>query len=513
MECLEKCPDNTIHFANSYICSDILQCSFKTIKYSNRECVEHCPKNNTFFKNEDITYCLNNCEEILNLITISNDIFVTYEQECIFDCQTVNARGINGKCECLDLFYYDKVTGYKKCISSTISSCEDYADYPISNWNTKECLYYCSEKLSSNGTICYPNNISCDENEILSTNPNGINYCDCLYNYYYYSNNIGTTIKKCLKKDENCPLSYNYLIKDTREYVSSCPDEIYNIIYGNTCLKNCPTLTVYDESTKTCICNTKYYTDKNNILVCLKKDCPYEYPLMLDDGSKECLSKCPDTKYLDYPNKKCIDNCESLTNKIASISEGDNIAMKYSKNKCRCINNWYYDDVTEEEICSDNSLECKELTNNRFNYIIGSTKQCVLECPENSFIFGNICFKSCNEASEITNKNLIEEENKCICSDYSNFEDITQCLTLEQCQDEEYSIINGKRQCYKKNENKCPNEYPVYFNGYCYKEDQSPTTLYMIQLVDNLFVNINGLMIHLNLKLFVIHRMKIVIII
>ena len=201
------------------------------------------------------------------------------------------------------------------------------------------------------------------------------------------------------------------------------------------------------------IVNGKTYIDKDGLLVCLEKDCPKEYPLIVDDGSKECLSKCPDNKYLDYPNKKCINNCEILPNKTASLSEGDNIAIKYSKNKCRCINIWYYDEVTGEEHCSDNNLDCQELTNNKFNYIIGSTTQCVSTCPNNSFTFGNKCFKSCYEASQITNKNLIDEENKCICSDYSNYEDITQCLTLEQCQNGDYSIINnGKKQCYKKKE-------------------------------------------------------------
>ena len=486
IECYEKCPDNLIHLPDSYLCQEISVCTSKTIRYKDKECVNACSKTEKSFTDDNsITYCVDNCTQTSLPESITgedNDLFLTEDNKCVKTCPD-GSSSINNKCECNNLYYIDKSTLNKYCL--TVDQCENAQNYQIIIFGTKECTDYCDGILSSSGKECHPNNYTCNENkEIITSLPNGKKKCDCAYKYYYEDNE--NKVKKCLSKNENCPSStHKYFIPDTKECVPECPTEEYNIKFGDTCLSKCPPLTQKNEETQECECVDKYYIDKDNIKVCLEKDndCPEDYPLTEGDNSKLCIDKCSDGKNLDYNKKQCVDNDQCDTKTESKSTEGDSIAEKYAALKCSCKKNWYYDPITLEEICDDGEKDCSTLTNSIYNYIIFATNQCVKSCSGvYKFIFGKQCFKSCIEASTLTNKDLRQDgNNKCKCNEFSNYDDLTECFSLEQCiNNNDYSVIddttNNIKQCYKKNgDKKCPKEYPVFFNGYCYKENQCPT--------------------------------------
>ena len=486
VECYDKCPDNLIHLADSPLCQDISKCTSKIIRYKDKECIIACSKNEKAFTTDDgITYCVDNCTQsaLPNSITnFDSDLFLTYENKCVKNCPDGSTNNNNNECICNNLYYIDKATLFKHCL--TDNKCT--TNYPINVVGTKECTDYCDGILSTSEIDCYPNNYTCDLNtEQKIQLINGKYKCDCIDKYYYELNEYEIKYKKCLPKNENCPSTHSYLIIDTKECVENCPEETYNIKFGETCISKCPPLTEKNEETSTCECKYKYYIGEDNIKVCLEenKNCPEGYPLMTDDDPKRCIKRCPNTKTLDYNNKKCIDSssCDSSTE--SKSTEGDAIAEQYAESKCRCKNKWYYDPATLEEICdSEGAKDCSTLTNSKYNYFIGATNQCVKSCSgDYKFIFGNQCFKDCEEASSITNKNLVNDgENKCKCSAFSKYDDLTQCFeTEDDCITEGYSVIkdetNNVRQCYEKNGGKnCPKEYPVYLNLYCYKDDNCP---------------------------------------
>lgn len=472
IECFEICPNDTFHYSGSNICYNISKCESKKLRYNNRECVEQCSRNEKIFQKEEFFYCIDNCTALPSFITNVQELYLTDDNYCVNPCPDGSTNNDDGKCECINLFYIDLSTLNKKCLNDSYRICKDFAQYPISVINSKECVSYCDGVLSISGYECYPDNYTCNENnETLDTLYNGKHVCICADKYYNSSNEI-----ICLNKEDNCPTGFSYLIKETRECVNSCPDEIYNITIEKTCVSSCPPLTEYNADDKKCECSGKYYLDNDNMPVCLKTNCPWDYPLIIEDvNSKQCFSKCPDEKYLLYSEKKCVADC-STYNKINSNSEGAEYAKKYGQKKCVCNSVWYYDETIDEEICSENSIDCSSLTNSKYKLMIHSTKQCVDFCP--NVQFGNQCFESCKEASNSTNQGPLEldKNNKtCKCQDYYKYNEETICLTLDECKNGTYSIINSTKQCFEnKGNKKCPNDYPVYFNGYCYKENECP---------------------------------------
>ena len=49
---------------------------------------------------------------------------------------------------------------------------------------------------------------------------------------------------------------------------------------------------------------------------------------------------------------------------------------------CRCKNLWYFDETKQKNICpTDIKTSCKDFSEYNFNYIVKSTRQCVVSCP------------------------------------------------------------------------------------------------------------------------------------
>ena len=480
VKCLKECEGTDVHYPKTDKCIAPSACDTKYIKIKNKECVEQCSKTDKIFIGE-ISYCADNCTRsaLPTAITnINNDLYLTTDDRCVEECDEDKEKKNEGegKCECKLLFYFDSKTQIKTCLSyNNYKKCEQFEEYPINIDGENECVKYCDGTLSSNGLVCYRTEHDCDENkEKLTILTNGDKKCDCI-DKYYYSYERGIKEKICLSKNENCPELMSLVIKETKECVSTCTGD-YSIQFEKTCVSSCPSLTELRENQ--CKCIGKYYIGKDNSPVCLENNCPQEYPLIIR-GKNQCTSKCPDDTYLLYSTKECIsqDECTSITNREAVSSEGDPLAQQYASKKCKCTKNWYYNELTGEDICQEGDTEtsCSELTSNKYKYKIYPTNQCVNSCTGEYKAFDNQCFKTCTIASNILSKSLIEDgDNKCKCKYYSKYGENNICLDSEnKCREEGYSIIKTIQQCYEygENERKCPKDYPINFNEYCYKEE------------------------------------------
>ena len=87
-----------------------------------------------------------------------------------------------------------------------------------------------------------------------------------------------------------------------------------------------------------------------------------------------------------------------------------------------------------------------------------------------------------NNCAEYTLQELkTSENNECICKFYSEYQenskiDEVKCLTSDDCINNVYSIIEKSVECDKITDNKkCPDEYPIFSKGKCYKENDCPS--------------------------------------
>ena len=479
IQCFSECPDNYVHMANSYDCIHFSKCESKLIKFSTKECVKGCGKNDKIYETEEVSYCLENCSISYNNI-IPTGLLLTFDNKCVTECPTNSQLNSTNICDCSGLFYIDKETQNKKCISE--DSCEILEKYPISVFGTNECIDYCDGILTQSGKECYRTEYNCiEEYEKIVILNNGDKICDCIEKYYYSYDGNGKQVKTCIKKGNNCDQNYPLLITETNECVQKCQGE-YSLMFQNTiCVSSCPALTKKYNDKNECICIDKWYMDKNtNKIICLPNNCPDEYPLYISD-LKQCVSTCKGNDYNIYFNKECIKDCnkEGIVNRKVVSTSGDTISEKYAYEKCMCKNFWYYNETTEMEECAESdNKNCKDINSN-YKYIIYSTKQCVSSCPDSfPFQFSNYCLKKCNEYTLQKIKPSSNSECKCEAySEYQNNPDLgeVKCLTYEECMSNGYSIIEQSEQCYNMTDKKkCPDEYPIFFNRKCYQENKCP---------------------------------------
>ena len=478
-ECYEKCPEGTVLGPDKKKCILIAECN-DNIDLINNVCLkEDCGVNDKIYINGGKTYCVKSCKKDDLPTEVQKDLLESSDGKCIEKCDETISTDKNGKCECRKLFYLDKTTQRKQCININYDSCLKYESYPITVYGTYECVERCQGTLSISGLECYPKDYECNTDvEEVNTLINGDRVCKCKYKYYTQSNQI-----KCLKETENCPEGYK-LITETKECLLNCP-EYAPYDFNGICVASCPPLTIPNESEKKCTCENLYYMDENNNPYCIENDkCPEDYPLQIDE--KLCIKKCPDdrddnqNKYLLFNEKKCVESGECGESKEGKAIENDPIAQNYASYMCICSKAWYYDETTGNEVCTTKEDCSDSEIPSSLSYMIYSTKQCVPSCDSNKYsFFGTHCFDNCDKAKELEGKNIKKKdgtENECICAEYSNYDKDTECLTLDQCLaldnvgKEKYSVIEKIKKCFEQKDGiQCPTDYPIYFNGYCYK--------------------------------------------
>ena len=329
-----------------------------------------------------------------------------------------------------------------------------------------ECTDYCNEVLSLSGFECYNESYNCEANETLYTETNGKKRCKCKDKYYEIIENE-RTVRKCLREKQDCPSQYSFLIKETNQCVENCSSTEYNLEYGKTCVKTCPTSTIANGNK--CECSGKWYLTENYDVKCIN-ECPADKNIVVKE-TNQCVSSCIGTGYEVYYNKTCISSCTGIENREQSNTNGDSNIINIANKYCRCSHTWYYDKY-DNEVCKESDVSCTNIDGTNFKYMIESTKQCVNKCPENSYTFNGNCLMNCGS---VTGLFLNETSKTCFCSNLWKYEETETgkiiCLSNNSC-DDGYLLIQNTKECYKSD--KCPKKSPYILDKTCYEKGKCP---------------------------------------
>jgi len=470
ISCHEKCPENTYKDINSHECVKNCKTNIININYENNECTYGCSSEQFWSKENDVTYCLDKCNN-------EYGPYLYYGKECIKSCDSDNmvvdmSDFSNKKCFCKNLYYEN--SGKTICLNSEICGKNggDSKDYPYRIYDSNQCSKFCFGLLSPNEDICYLsyNNCSLIENTDLLIINDKLK-CDCKYKYYY------DKIKKkkiCLGKDDECDIyPYIYYNTITKECIEDC-GSLYE--YDNKCFENCPSNKNPTTGSRICKHDYYWYKEGENDYHFLDQNqpCPIKYPYLIPE-TKECVDNCTKTRYSSIFQDKCYSSCEAIEGfSLIKIKPKSN--SKYFKKalyECQCANKWHYNTNGEIECIpeSDSSPICEN-----YKYIIKETKQCVNECPEYyPYFFNGECFESCKNAKDVYQYNVKEKEGSknCICENLWRYNDENKVICLKDvtCGNGEL-IVDETKQCFEGEE--CSDEYPLLFNGRCYKKGNCP---------------------------------------
>ena len=286
-----KCKNDQLWYydMNGYdICSDKSSCNeinFKYIIPSTKQCVNSCPE--TYYR---------------------------FNDECLYKCGTEHTQNETSKlCTCKYLWKYTDEKRIKKECITTDTCPEGY----LTIVSTKECYAgsSCPSEYAQFEDRCYdkdkcPEDVNTKYDEIAQK-------CVCAYKWYKESGK-----EKCLSKDSDCPLDYQYLNIATNECSKALNTEDsdkalyeFNYIFYSSCPEN----TIIDETNPTkCICDPLlgyWYEDQDlhgkNILQCGQTECPTLKPYNIYQ-QKKCLSLCPE-EYRYLYQGMCYSKCPDLT--------------------------------------------------------------------------------------------------------------------------------------------------------------------------------------------------------
>ena len=483
-KCMDGCSegDYLFHKKNDYECKKMLECEPHFIDYNERLCVDSCSESK--YKYEEnvngvtLTVCLNSCSDYGKYLTPDNRCISSCEEDTNLNLEIDESTQFKCKCK---YFYYKDLSSLQFICLDNGKTCKDSVSgiYKIQKVDSKECINKCDDILSLNGDYCYKENNQCGENTKV-INDSGQKKCDCLYKYYLDDSNK----KVCLNSFEKCPSTRPLYVPKTKQCVENCPSNFEKIFIG-FCLDLCPKGAEFNSADNECHCpeNSNWYSISETNFECLPGDCIESHPFLVHD-TKQCIEKC---KYTIYPLlvvNECYSNCALFPNTVSDSIDSFANDYRFASSTCRCRSPWYFDENQRKNICpEDGSINsCSDFSGFSFNYIVKTTRQCVVSCPSDySYSFNDECFNSCeNEANAIYNFNVKTNGNskKCICNNLWKYENNKIiCLDGLECESGFLEIFDT-RQCYKIQEGNpeiCPNESPLILNRICYKINQCPS--------------------------------------
>ena len=416
--------------------------------------ITECNNNEKYYEMEGTNICLKNCQNTTN--------FIFHDNKCISSCNNVahselykipsSSLGENPlslyKCRCTNLWYKDSTANDKiTCLDPEINECNiDGKTKKIVD--TNECVENCD--LEFNDGECFA---SCYEvkkyypgNEYKQDG----NKCRCVGLWAKNENNKIECIKGSI-----CPEEKKYLIFATNECTSElCSKKRFN----NICYEdNCPS--DYNVNGDECICKYKWYKYDNEFLgfndykVCLGENepCPDEYPYNHPDG--ECLKSldgCP-----KIFNNECVRECEGQT-KVDPNNEQMCICNTENSDNPENVK-WYQYTLNGKAYLKCGEKTCPE----NKKYFDEATKECLVSCNANKYIYENTCYDSCpgktkvlDQISKICEDILIfdnEEEMKSLDDLKAKIEDKTVIKDLYQKKSSVglvYNIDNSTMQFY-----------------------------------------------------------------
>ena len=301
----------------SQICSISIQvcniaceeCEFFSNDKYDSKCIS-CLENIYYSYINDESKCLNKEKNYPNIYFDSTENkFKDCNLSCLYcsinslNCTTCNTNyypsikktNYCNKCEndYNSLWYFDEVNLNGICLYN-YNFCEEVSsiiDKPFMIYNTFECVEGCSSNYFFFYNLCIS---SCNQKNNMTSIGNK---CLCSNGLKYYLNLTSFEVF-CV---ENCPIEYPLYIQLNNQCASSCPNS-YNLIYNNTCLKNCPYLTHFNDTIGNCECNYYTYIKDNKIFCTNSFKCPFDYPLL---NGNNCIQKCPNLT----SGKNCLNKC------------------------------------------------------------------------------------------------------------------------------------------------------------------------------------------------------------
>ena len=484
-KCLGQCPEDfPYHKKNEYECTKMEGCNTFIIDYNEKLCVDDCLSSKYKYietiNSNDYTVCLNSCSDYGK--------YLTPDKKCVSSCEedsTLNLEidsSASYKCKCKFYYYTDLSTLEIKCLDSTATCQNADSDgiYKIEKYGSKECLSRCNGILSLNGDYCYNEENQCGDNTKVIT-VSGQKQCDCLYKFYYDNSRK----KICMGSSDECPSERSKYIPATKQCIETCPNGLK--LFQNFCLDLCPQGAEFNEDDAECQCTSNeknWYSISDTNFECLPGECKETHPF-LEPTSRQCLKKCKGTKYPLLVVNKCYSDCSEFENTESSPIDDFANDFKYATQTCRCKKPWYFDEIQKQNNCPSSTSEinhCSDFNGYSFNYIVKTTRQCVIACPSDyPYSFNDECFHSCErEAKEIYNYNVKTNDASkvCICENLWKYNsDKIECLDEAECPSG-YLEIFDSRECYKIEEGEpeiCPTESPLILNKICYKIGQCPT--------------------------------------
>ena len=345
---------------------------------------------------------------------IGNVLKLIFTVECKDECKTCNQlnNNLNYYCvKCKEEFPY-----FFSENSACKSECNDSI---IINGDTKYCINFDNKNniikgncekdqliYKQNGTILCNDN--CEEGQFIYELVNEkycIDICENIQFVYINGKNKTYCFDNCY---DNQTITINNSIKYCNDYCNIYDKFIYiNKENEKYCKDNCGN-------------DTYLYIGEHNEKYCYDQCKRTQFILVKENGTY-CIDNCENNKFI-YINEEeeqyCYDNCKN--NQFIYIGEHNE---KYCYDKCKitqfiserengtyCIDNcennkFIYINEEEEQYCYDN---CK---NNQFIYELVNKQYCIDNCNIDNFFINENGNKSCNNKSDINEKNESDYKN------------------------------------------------------------------------------------------------------
>ena len=470
-DCKKSINDDSVEFCCNGISSNSINKYFYIYDYQDSDgtCkfIEQCPDKVVADTNECVPDCKNYyevgdfCFKPNNLVPLND-----YEIEINLPNKI--------KYKCKDYTYIQIIDGkeFHKCIDDPnkcpnkiidfdlkicVNSCENKKIRKVTN-NEGELLYYQCRNQCPESEYEYDESIDIDG----SKNIYCLIKCPTITPFYYKILNTQSPKcqKKCNKKD--------FYKKDINECISTCETKFYLEKESNDfflCLggtENCPSTHPYKYQNQ---CFKSCKDTQINILI---QKTTYSYN---NDGNKLCVDDCDlneDKPFSDDDSLSCVDNCYNTKNKY-----------HYNK-KCvySCSGFNYY---------TQTSLNIDSTSPSDF--------ECVNKCPEEYYIYNNICLKYCKSSDKQYISINGKDCSSCkIPEDPSNpksDEGFILKSDIDDSNNDDNQNINCLKSCpsgtyYKKDDNICYNSENNEKKNLCYfAEDNFNICYYSCQDIPN----------------------------
>ena len=505
--CLIDCPNDMKYYTIDYSNDKILGCQTNCNNYiienytdtilHARLCIPDCPYSNEKYKdykyklvkdvNEKYCYaicpyekpyhiddsgaeCLLNCSFATNKNYHEiNDFICKHENNCSYDYIDLE-----------DLL----------CLSLDQKQCPSYRKYTTHLSNGK---YICSDTCRYPGyTLSTPYNTcvsECTTIGLINNNMFGA-VCFCS-NLYYINDSIKVACFDPTKElCKEASTQYRILMNNTKECVQTCNGSNVLSLWEDTCYDstyNCEDnekLITANNGQRKCDCQYRFYYKNDSYSLDNRKvkKCMSEHERCHDVSKNrfvpetlECVDECPPEFKFMFQNYFCLRNCP----KDSQLKDG-------TDNVCECVEpKQYWHKITSR------TFECLETCHDLYPVYAPFNNRCLNKCKDSYFpiFYEDKCYRNCSNNPSLNIKDAVNSTKEadlysltCKCKDettwYRNGSNTIICSKNRQDCDNFEDHAPFKYLIYDTWEcvDECPEEYPYFFNNYCYKECSSVAT-------------------------------------